>query len=222
MHPDGALALSWSGGKDSALALWTLREELGQEPAALLTTFTEDYDRVSMHAVRKDLLRAQAQATGIDLVEIGIPAACVNEVYEERMTQAFARPPLDQATTIAFADLFLEDVRAYREQRLTAANRKALFPLWGHDTTALAHQFIEAGFKATLVCVDPRQLDPSFVGRPFDQSLLSDLPPHVDPCGENGEFHTFVHAGPIFDAPIEMELGEAVMRDGFVFQDLRP
>lgn len=220
MHPDGALALSWSGGKDSALALWTLREELGKEPAALLTTFTEDYERVSMHAVRKELLRAQAGATGIGLVEIGIPAACVNEVYEERMAQAFARPPLNQARTIAFADLFLEDVRAYREERLTTADRKALFPLWGRDTTTLAHEFIAAGFEATLVCVDPRQLDPSFVGRPFDESLLADLPPYVDPCGENGEFHTFVHAGPIFDAPIEVELGEVVMRDGFAFQDL--
>jgi len=220
LHPDGALALSWSGGKDSALALWTLRKELGQEPAALLTTFTEDYERVSMHAVRKELLRAQAQATGIDLVEIGIPAACVNEVYEERMAQAFARPPLDQTTTIAFADLFLEDVRAYREERLTSAGRQALFPLWGRDTTTLAHEFIAAGFKATLVCVDPRQLDPSFVGRPFDEALLADLPATVDPCGENGEFHTFVHAGPIFDAPIEVELGETVMRDGLAFQDL--
>jgi len=221
LHPDETLALSWSGGKDSALALWKLREELGIEPMALLTTFTEDYERVSMHAVRKDLLRAQAQATGIDLVEIGIPAACVNEVYEERMVQAFARPPLDRATTIAFADLFLEDVRAYREERLTTADRKALFPLWGRDTTALAHEFIAAGFKATLVCVDPRQLDPSFVGRPFDESLLADLPPTVDPCGENGEFHTFVHAGPIFNAPIEVELGKVVEPDGFVFQDLQ-
>jgi uncharacterized protein (TIGR00290 family) len=220
LHPDETLALSWSGGKDSALALWTLREELGKEPAALLTTFTEDYDRVSMHAVRKDLLRTQAQATGIELVEIGIPAACVNEVYEERMAEAFARPPVNRATTIAFADLFLEDVRAYREERLTGADRQALFPLWGRDTAALAQEFIAAGFEATLVCVDPRQLDPSFVGRPFDQSLLSDLPPDVDPCGENGEFHTFVHAGPIFDKPIEVELGEVVVRDGFVFRDL--
>ena len=220
MHPGGAPALSWSGGKDSALALWTLREEMGVEPMALLTTFTEDYDRVSMHAVRKELLRTQARATGIDLVEIGIPAACVNEVYEERMAQAFASPPLDRAKTIAFADLYLEDVRAYREERLISADRQAFFPLWGRDTTTLAHQFIAAGFKATLVCVDPSQLDPSFVGRPFDQSLLSDLPASVDPCGENGEFHTFVHAGPIFDKPIEVELGEVVERDGFVFQDL--
>ena len=220
LHPDGALALSWSGGKDSALALWALREELGIEPMALLTTFTEDYDRVSMHAVRKELLRAQAQATGIELVEIGIPAACVNLVYEERMAQAFGRPPLDRAGTIAFADLFLEDVRAYREERLAAAGRVGHFPLWGRDTTTLAREFITAGFEATLVCVDPRQLDPSFVGRPFDESLLADLPPEVDPCGENGEFHTFVHAGPIFDAPIAVELGEIAIRDGFAFQDL--
>ena len=202
------------------MALWELRKELGIEPMALLTTFTEDYDRVSMHAVRKELLRAQARATGIELVEIGIPAACVNEVYEERMAHAFARPPLDGAGTIAFADLFLEDVRAYREERLTVAGREGLFPLWGRDTTVLAHEFVEAGFEATLVCVDTSQLEPSFVGRPFDEALLADLPPDVDPCGENGEFHTFVHAGPIFEAPIEVELGEIVMRDGFAFQDL--
>lgn len=202
------------------LALWVLREELGIEPVALLTTITEDYDRVSMHAVRADLLRAQAKATGIKLVEVHIPAACINETYEERMAAAFAHPPLDQVTTFAFADLYLEDIRAYREERLTAADRKALFPLWARDTTALAHQFIDAGFKATLVCVDPNQLDPAFVGRPFDKTLLDDLPPEVDPCGENGEFHTFVHAGPIFNAPIEVELGEVATRDGFAFQDL--
>jgi len=220
MASNGALALSWSGGKDSALALWALRGELGTEPAALLTTFTEDYDRVSMHAVRRELLRAQARATGIELVEIDIPAACVNEVYEQRMAQAFERPPLDAVGTVAFADLFLADIRAYREERLTGADRTALFPLWDRDTTALAHEFVDAGFEATLVCVDPSQLDPSFVGRPFDDSLLADLPPGVDPCGENGEFHTFVHAGPIFDAPVEVELGEVVLRDGFAFQDL--
>jgi len=217
-----AVALSWSGGKDSALALWTLREELGIEPLALLTTLTEDFDRVSMHAVRSALLRAQAAAAGIELVEIGIPAACVNEVYEERMAEALARPPLDRAGTIAFADLYLADVRAYREERLAQADRAALFPLWGRDTTALAHQFIDAGFEATLVTVDPSRLDPSFVGRRFDQQLLADLPPTADPCGENGEFHTFVHSGPIFDRPIEIELGDVVERDGFAFQDLLP
>jgi uncharacterized protein (TIGR00290 family) len=202
------------------LALWVLREQFGIEPIALLTTLTEDYDRISMHAVRAELLREQARATGVELVEIGIPAACVNEVYEERMARALGRPPLDMAATIVFADLFLVDVRAYREERLNSAGRRALFPLWGRDTTALAHEFVDAGFEATLVCVDPAQLDPAFVGRTFDEALLADLPEDVDPCGENGEFHTFVHAGPIFDRRIEVGLGEVVTRDGFVFQDL--
>lgn len=214
------VALSWSGGKDSALALWALREELAIEPVALLTTLTEDYDRISMHGVRGELLRAQARATGVELVEIGIPAACSNETYQERMAAALATPPLDQAATIAFADLFLADVRAYREERLAAAGRTGLFPLWGRDTAALAREFIAAGFEATLVCVDPSQLDPSFVGRPFDEALLADLPADVDPCGENGEFHTFVHAGPVFGQRIEVEPGETVMREGFAFKDL--
>jgi uncharacterized protein (TIGR00290 family) len=220
MAGNGALALSWSGGKDSALALWALREELDTEPVALLTTLTEDYDRISMHGVRRELLRAQAQATRIGLVEIDIPAACINEVYEQRMAQAFERPPLDAVSTVAFADLFLADIRAYREERLAAADRTALFPLWDRDTAALAREFIDAGFEAILVCVDPSQLDPAFVGRSFDDALLADLPPGVDPCGENGEFHTFVHAGPIFQTKIEVEPGEVVMRDGFAFQDL--
>lgn len=222
MTSSSDVALSWSGGKDSALALRALREEVGVEPLALLTTITEDFDRISMHGVRRELLRAQARATGVDLVEIEIPAACANEVYEARMAAALESPPLADARTIAFADLFLADIRAYREQRLAAADREALFPIWGRDTAALAREFIEAGFEATLVCVDPAQLDPAFVGRQFDESLLADLPSGVDPCGENGEFHTFVHAGPIFDTPIEVELGDAVMRDGFAFQDLLP
>ncbi|HET7455321.1 MAG TPA: ATP-binding protein [Solirubrobacterales bacterium] len=216
----GALALSWSGGKDSALALRALREEMRVEPVALLTTITEDYDRISMHAVRSELLRAQARATGIELIEIPIPAGCVNATYEERMEAALGSPPLDRVPVVAFGDLFLEEVRAYREERLTGAGRSALFPLWGRDTAALAREFIATGFEATLVSVDPRQLDADFVGRRFDDSLLADLPEGVDPCGENGEFHTFVHGGPIFDAPIPVELGEVVTRDGFAFQDL--
>ena len=216
------VALAWSGGKDSALALWAMREELGIEPAALLTTFTEDYDRVSMHGVRRELVRAQAEAAGLPLVEVGIPAACVNEVYEQRMAAALAAPPLDAVATVAFADLYLEEIRAYREQRLLGAGREALFPLWGCDTAALARRFIEAGFEATLVCVDPRQIDPSFAGRAFDESLLAALPAGADPCGENGEFHTFVHAGPVFAAPIAVEVGETVVREGFVFTDLKP
>ncbi|MGD9737373.1 MAG: ATP-binding protein [Solirubrobacterales bacterium] len=214
------VGLSWSGGKDSALALWLMREELGIEPAALLTTFTEDFDRVSMHGVRRQLVRAQAEAAGLPLVEVGIPAACVNEVYEARMAAALAAPPLAEVGAMAFADLYLEDIRAYREERLTGAGREALFPLWGRDTAALARRFVAAGFEAILVCVDPRKLDPSFAGRSFDRSLLEDLPAGVDPCGEEGEFHTFVHAGPVFAAPIEVERGERVERDGFVFCDL--
>ncbi|HEU4599121.1 MAG TPA: ATP-binding protein [Solirubrobacterales bacterium] len=219
---DAAVALSWSGGKDSALALWVLREELGIEPAALLTTVTEDYGRVSMHGVRRELVAAQAAAAGVPLVEVGIPARCPNEVYEARMGQALAAPPLSSASEMAFADLYLEDIRAYREERLATIGKRALFPLWGLDTAALARRFVAAGFEATLVCVDPRQLDPSFAGRRFDEALLAELPPEVDPCGENGEFHTFVHAGPIFGEPIPVEAGETAHRGGFAFADLLP
>jgi uncharacterized protein (TIGR00290 family) len=215
------IALSWSGGKDSALALGALRDEQ-TEPVALITTFTEDYDRISMHAVRRELARAQAEAAGVPLVEVDIPAACPNEVYEKRMARALQTAPLAGVGAIAFADLFLEDIRTYREERLAGAGREALFPLWGKDTGELAHEFVEAGFEAVLVCVDPTQLDPSFAGRPFDQALLADLPPDVDPCGENGEFHTFVHAAPIFKHPIAVTCGETVERDGFVFCDLLP
>ncbi len=197
-------ALSWSGGKDSALTLWTLRGE-GIEPEALITTVTDDYDRISMHGVRRELLARQADAAGIPLVEVRIPPACVNEVYEERMAQAFASPPLSDVQAVAFGDLFLEDVRAYREERLAANGKRGLFPLWGRDTGVLAREFIAAGFQATIVCVDPRALDASFAGRAYDEQLLADLPASVDPCGENGEFHTFVHAGPIFAEPIACE-----------------
>ncbi len=217
-----ALALSWSGGKDSALALWTLRSELGVWPRALITTVTEAYERISMHGVRRELLAAQAQALGVPLVEVRIPPGCVNEVYEERMADAFASPPLSTVRTVAFGDLFLEDVRAYREQRLSAAGRQGIFPLWRRDTAVLARRFIEEGFRAILVCVDPRHLPASFVGRAYDEQLLADLPAGVDPCGENGEFHTFVHAGPIFAEPIACETGEVLEREGFVFCDVLP
>ena len=216
------VVLSWSGGKDSALALWAMREELGIEPVALLTTITEDYGRISMHAVRRELLHAQAAAVDVPLVEVGIPAACVNEVYEERMAAALTAPPLDEVEEFAFADLFLADIRAYREERLAAIGRRATFPLWDRDTAALAERFVEAGFGATLVCVDPSKLDPSFAGRRFDAELLRDLPAGVDPCGENGEFHTFVSAGPVFSVPVAFEHGETVEREGFVFHDLLP
>jgi uncharacterized protein (TIGR00290 family) len=213
------LALSWSGGKDSALTLWTLRSQ-GIEPGALITTVTDTYDRISMHGVRRELLLMQAQAAHVPLVEVRIPVGCVNDVYEQHMAQAFASPSLSSVETVAFGDLFLEDIRAYREQRLTAGGRRGLFPLWGLDTSALAMQFIAAGFKAILVCVDPAKLDGSFAGRCYDTQLLEDLPSDVDPCGENGEFHTFVYAGPIFTEPIACETGVVVERDGFVFCDV--
>ncbi len=214
-------ALSWSGGKDSALTLWTLRRQ-GVEPAALITTVTDAYDRISMHGVRRELLTRQADATGIPLVEVRIPPACVNEVYETRMVQAFASPPLSDVQAVAFGDLFLEEVRAYREERLAANGIRGNFPLWGRDTDTLAREFIAAGFQAFLVCVDPRALDASFAGRAYDEQLLADLPANIDPCGENGEFHTFVHAGPIFTEPVACESGEVVEREGFVFCDLLP
>lgn len=214
------VALSWSGGKDSALALRALRDELGTEPEALITTFTADYDRVSMHGVRRGLIRAQAVAAGVPLVEVDIPAGCSNAVYEERFALALKTPLLAEVRAIAFADLFLEEIRAYRETWFRLLGLEPLFPVWGRETELLAHEFIDAGFEAILVCVDPQQLDPSFVGRAFDASLLDDLPASVDPCGENGEFHTFVHAGPIFKEPISVEIGEVSRRSGFAFCDL--
>jgi uncharacterized protein (TIGR00290 family) len=215
-------ALSWSGGKDSSLALRALRAGSGTAPSALITTVTADYRRISMHGVRRDLLSRQAQAAGLALVEVEIPAQCTNEVYEQRMGQVLAHPPLRDAEAIAFGDLFLADVRAYREERLAQIGKRAVFPLWGRDTAELATEFIAAGFEAVLVCVDPTKLDGAFAGRHFDAHLLADLPPGVDPCGENGEFHTFVHAGPIFSDPIACEIGETVERGGFVFSNVLP
>ena len=215
------LALSWSGGKDSALALWTLHQENGVRPRTLITTVTENYDRVSMHGVRRELVHAQARLAEVELLEIPIPPGCVNSLYERRMAEAFAGP-LRDIRCVASGDLFLEDVRAYRETCLSAIGRQALFPLWLRDTAALAREFIEAGFRAILVCVDPAKLDPSFAGRQFDAELLADLPPEVDPCGENGEFHTFVYSGPIFPTPVRCETGQVVTRDGFTFCDVLP
>jgi uncharacterized protein (TIGR00290 family) len=216
-----SVALSWSGGKDSALALLTLRRQ-GRELEALITTVTDTYDRISMHGVRRELLARQAQALRIPLVEVPIPPACVNDVYEARMAQAFASPPLAGIDAVAFGDLFLEDVRAYREARLAAGGKRGLFPLWARDTHELAREFIGVGFEAIVVCLDPCALDPLLAGRAYDERLLAELPPSVDPCGENGEFHTFVHAGPVFAEPLACETGEVVEREGFVFCDLTP
>ena len=201
--------------------MWTLRREQYQ-PQALITTVTETYDRISMHGVRRELLACQADALATPLVEVEIPLACSNNVYEQRMGDAFAGAILSRIGTVAFGDLFLEDVRAYREKRLAASSRCALFPLWGRDTTELANEFIDSGFEAILVCVDSRVLDSSFAGRAYDRQLLADLPSSVDPCGEKGEFHTFVYAGPVFSQPIACRRGDVVERDGFVFCDLVP
>lgn len=214
--------LSWSGGKDSALALHALRRMPGVEVAGLLTTVTEDYDRISMHGVRRALLERQAEAAGLPLRIVLIPRECGNEEYGARMAAALgeARAQSPGLRRVAFGDLFLEDIRAYREERLAAAGLEALFPVWGRDTTALAREFLDLGFAATLVCVDTEALAPSFAGRSFDAELLRDLPAGVDPCGERGEFHTFVHAGPVFRAPVPFRLGDVEDRGRFVFRDL--
>jgi len=214
------ILLSWSGGKDSALALHTLRQTPGVEVAGLLTTVTEDYDRISMHGVRRALLERQAEEAGLPLHVVLIPRECSNEQYEERMT-AFLRGIRDAGIRrVAFGDLFLEDLRAYRESRLASFGMEAMFPLWKRDTAALARDFLRLGFGAVLVCVDTEALAPTFAGRAFDEDLLRDLPAGVDPCGENGEFHTFVHAGPIFRAPVPIRLGEVEDRGRFQYCDL--
>lgn len=215
------VVMAWSGGKDSALALWTLRGQPHLEVRALLTTVTEGYERISMHGVRTELLERQAAALGLPAVRVMIPPDCSNELYEERMAAALAQPLIAAVERYAFGDLFLEDVRAYRQERLAAVGKRCLFPLWGRDTRELAETFIAAGFGGTLSCIDRSKLADSFAGRLFDASLLAELPAGVDPCGERGEFHSFVFAGPIFRSPIPVETGETVVRDGFAFCELR-
>jgi uncharacterized protein (TIGR00290 family) len=215
------VVLSWSGGKDSALALAELRRAGTHEVMGLLTTVTREYDRISMHGVRRALLEEQARATGLPLTVVEISAGAPNGEYEARMAEALERFRGEGVRTIAFGDLFLEEIRRYREERLESVGMRAIFPLWGRDTAALAREFVERGFRAVLACVDSQQLDGAFAGREFDARLLADLPPSVDPCGENGEFHTFVHAGPVLSRPIPVRTGEVVRRDGrFDFCDL--
>ena len=215
MHRE-PIALAWSGGKDSALALAALRDDPNVEVAALVTTMTRDYDRISIHGVRRAVLEAQVAALGIALVEVAIPAAASNDIYEQAFAVALAELRLrhPRMQRLAFGDLFLADVRAYRETLLARFDWQPLFPLWGRDTSALAREFIERGFRALLTCVDTTQLDAAFAGREFDAALLADLPPSVDPCGENGEFHTCVYAGPIFERPLALRAGARVLRDG--------
>ena len=212
--------VSWSSGKDSAWLVHVLRQTTDVEIGGLLTTVNEAADRVAMHAVRTELLQAQAGALGLPLRTVFIPSPCPNEVYERAMATAVAAALADGFTHVAFGDLFLEDVRRYREEKLAGSGLMPLFPLFGADTIALARDMIASGLAARITCVNPAVLDRSFAGREFDAALIRDLPSTVDPCGERGEFHTFAYAGPMFSQPIPIASGVVVERDGFVFADL--
>lgn len=213
--------IAWSSGKDSAWALHELRKSGDYEVVGALTTITETFARVSMHGVREEVLRAQLDAARLTPLLVPIPYPCPNEVYEARMERALAEAKAEGVTHIAFGDLFLEDIRAYREQKLAAAGIIPVFPLWGRSTADLARAMIEQGLDARLVCVDLKRLPRDFAGRAFDRALLSALPPDADPCGENGEFHTCVVGGPIFTRSIPVASGEVLERDGFAYADLR-
>ncbi|AWM36368.1 ATP-binding region [Gemmata obscuriglobus] len=216
--------LSWSSGKDSAWALHVLRQRGEVEIVGLVTTLNEAFGRVAMHGVRAELVRAQAEAAGLPLWAVPLPWPCSNDQYESRMRGLVERARAAGVSGLAFGDLFLADVRAYRERQLAGSGIEPLFPLWGSpaDTPALAREMIGAGLRATLSCVDPKQLTRQLVGREFDARLLAELTPGADPCGENGEFHTFCYAGPMFDRPIPMRVGDTIERDGFCFADLLP
>jgi uncharacterized protein (TIGR00290 family) len=214
------ILLSWSSGKDSAWSLHLLRQRAEYEVVGLLTTFNEVADRVAMHAVRHDLVERQAAAAGLPLWSVPLPWPCSNEQYESLMAQTCVKAVADGIEGIAFGDLFLEDVRAYREKQMKGTELQPLFPVWGMPTRALAREMIASGTRAKLTCIDTEKLDRSFVGREFDKALLSSLPDDVDPCGEHGEFHSFVYAGPMLNAVLPVSVGETVVRDQFVFADL--
>lgn len=211
--------LSWSTGKDSAWSLHVLRQTPGVDVAGLFTTINAAFDRVAMHGVRRGVLEAQAAATGLPLHVLEIPYPCSNEAYGEVMGRFVEVAKCGGVEAMAFGDLFLEDIRHYRMQRLAGTGIDPIFPLWGHDTTRLARDMIAGGLEAHLTCIDPNKLDRGFAGRPFDDVLLTELPQGIDPCGENGEFHTCVVAGPMFSHRIEVVPGDVVERDGFVFAD---
>jgi uncharacterized protein (TIGR00290 family) len=222
MKPKAVLA--WSSGKDSAWTLHVLRSRGEVDVVGLVTTFNEAFDRVAMHGVRMELARAQARAAGLPLWPVPLPWPCPNQVYEERMRAVVERARSEGVSYFAFGDLFLADIRAYREKQLAGSGLEPLFPLWGapSDTSDLARAMMAGGLRAILTCVDPRQLASQFVGRSFDADLLAKLPPEVDPCGERGEFHTFCHDGPMFERPIPVCVGESVEREGFWFADVLP
>jgi uncharacterized protein (TIGR00290 family) len=215
------VALSWSSGKDSAWSLHLLKQDPEIEVVALITTINAEFDRVAMHAVRRELLELQAVSAGVPLWQIPLPWPCSNDQYETQMRGVCERAVGEGVQAIAFGDLFLADIRAYREKQLRGTGLDPIFPVWDIPTPQLARDMIAAGVHAKITCVDPRVLPREFAGRDFDGRFLADLPAEIDPCGENGEFHTFVYAGPMFSHPIPVQLGEIVERDGFVFADLR-
>lgn len=214
--------LSWSSGKDSAWALHVLRQNPEFTVTGLFCTVNAAFDRVAMHGVRRELLQRQAEAVGLPLQVLEIPWPCSNEDYAAVMSAFVDQARRDGVECFAFGDLFLEDIRRYREERLSGTGIAPVFPLWGIPTAELAQTMVDNGLQARVTCLDPRQLPPVFAGRAFDAEFLRDLPPGVDPCGENGEFHTFAHAGPMFRQPVPLTMGETVERDGFVFTDLVP
>jgi uncharacterized protein (TIGR00290 family) len=212
--------LSWSSGKDSSWSLEVLRRRGEFDVVALLTTVNQEFNRVAMHAVRETLLRAQAESAGLPLITVPIPNPCPNAVYEHAMAQAMERAKSEGVRHVAFGDLFLEDIRRYREEKMAACGMTPVYPVWGIDTRALADEMVKSGLRAVLTCIDPKKLERKFAGREFDAQLLNEFPDGIDPCGENGEFHTFCYAGPMFRAPIPIRAGEIVERDGFVFADV--
>jgi uncharacterized protein (TIGR00290 family) len=216
------MLLSWSSGKDSAWTLHVLRQQDQYEIVGLVTAVNENFARVAMHGVREELLVAQAAAADLPLWRVPLPHPCPNAEYEKRMRAFIERATTVGVTHMAFGDLFLEDIRAYRIKQLAGTGIAPVFPIWGLDTKRLARQMVRAGLCAKLSCVDPRHLAREFAGRTFDDTLLDELPPGIDPCGENGEFHSFCHAGPMFTEPVAVQVGEVVERDGFVFADLLP
>lgn len=216
------ILVSWSSGKDCAWALHLLRQQPGIEVVALLTTINAEFDRVAMHGTRRTILEAQAAAANLSLWAIPLPWPCSNEIYEQRMANACRRAVAEKIDAIAFGDLFLRDVRSYREKQLGSTGIEPLFPLWDIPTHELARSMIAGGLRAKLVCVDSRQLDPAFAGRDFDANLLDELPSTVDPCGEQGEFHSCVYDGPMFSSPVPLHAGEIVDRDGFTYADFSP
>jgi len=214
------ILVSWSSGKDSAWMLHVLKQDAAVEIGGLLTTMNDEFDRVAMHAVRRRLVEAQAEAAGVPLRTVPLPWPCTNDEYESRMRAAVSQAVSEGFTHVAFGDLFLEDVRKYREDRLAGTGLTPLFPIWGIPTDQLATQMVESGLRSVLTCINPKHLDRSFAGRQFDRSLLADLPAGVDRCGERGEFHSFAWDGPMFNHPVTISVGEVVDRDGFVFADL--